>query len=278
MITRLARAKINLGLKILNKREDGFHNIETTLTTITLSDKLLVEETEQNITIHSPGLKIPQEDNLCYRAARLFLTQYKIEKGIKISIQKNIPVGAGLGGGSSDAAATLKGLNQLFNLNLSDENLVDLGRKLGCDVPFFIKGGAAYAKGIGDELKFFKLPKMSLVIYYPGYPISTKWAYEEFDKKVLTPAINLDIIKEDNKKNKKVKTGFGLKNDFEEVVFKAHPDLLDIKAHLLSTGVFMVSLSGSGSCLFAVVEETTREKVIKYLSGIGAIYFEAETV
>lgn len=275
MIRINAFAKINLGLKILNKREDGYHNIETTFTTINLSDKLFLERIEKGIEIISPSLKIPVEDNMCYKAANLFLEHYQIKDGIKITIQKNIPVGGGLGGGSSDAAGVLKGLNQIFNVKAKDEELMSLGRNLGCDVPFFIKGGAAIAKGVGDELNFFKLPKMELVIYYPGYPISTKWAYEEYDKIVLTEDLELDNIKG---KEKKIRAGFVLKNDFERVVFKAHPDLLDVKTHLLGTGAFMVSLSGSGSCLFAVVDEKIRKKVINYLNSIGAKYFEVETV
>jgi 4-diphosphocytidyl-2-C-methyl-D-erythritol kinase len=167
-------------------------------------------------------------------------------------------------------------MRELFNINVTDEDLMKLARNLGCDVPFFIKGGAAIARGIGDELKFFKLPKMNLVIYYPGYPISTKWAYEEYDKSNLTTGIETDNILMGKKK--KERTGFNINNDFEKVVFKFHPDLLDIKTNLLANGAYMVSLSGSGSCLYAVVDENVKKKVIKYLSGIGAMYFEAETV
>ncbi len=276
MIRINAYAKINIGLTILNKREDGYHNIETTLSTISLSDKILLERTEKGIELISPGLKVPVEDNLCYKAAQLFLKTYDIDEGIKITLQKNIPVGGGLGGGSADAAGVLKGMCGVFNLNILDEELMKLSRDLGCDVPFFIKGGAAIARGVGDELKFFKLPKMNLIIYYPGYPVSTKWAYEEYDKSVLTSGIDVDNILLEKKK--KVRTGLNLINDFEKIVFKAHPDLLDIKTNLLSSGAYMVSLSGSGSCLYAVVDEKIKKKVIKYLSGIGAMYFDVETI
>lgn len=276
-MTRInAYAKINIGLTILNKRDDGYHNIETTLSTISLSDKILLEKIEKGIELISPGLKIPPEDNLCYKAAQLFLKTYDIGEGIKITLQKNIPVGGGLGGGSADAAGVLKGMCEVFNLNIPDEELMKLSRELGCDVPFFIKGGAAIARGVGDELKFFKLPKMNLIIYYPGYPVSTKWAYEEYDKSLLTSGIDVDNILLEKKK--RVRTGLNIINDFEKIVFKAHPDLLDIKKNLLSAGAYMVSLSGSGSCLYAVVDEKIKKKVIKYLSGIGAIYFEAETI
>jgi 4-diphosphocytidyl-2-C-methyl-D-erythritol kinase len=276
MIKINAYAKINIGLSILNKRDDGYHNIETTLSTITLSDRLLLEKKESGIELLSPGLKIPVEENLCYKAAKLFLSTYDLDEGIKITLQKNIPVGAGLGGGSSDGAGVLRGMREVFNLSIADEELMDIAGNLGCDVPFFVKGGAAIARGIGNELKFFKLPKMKLIIYYPGYPVSTKWAYEEYDKLGLTQGLGLDNILVEKKK--KVRTGFNINNDFEKVVFKAHPDLLDVKTNLLVNGAYMVSLSGSGSCLYAVVDENIRKKVTKYLSGIGAMYFEVETI
>jgi 4-diphosphocytidyl-2-C-methyl-D-erythritol kinase len=270
-----AFAKINLGLRILDRREDGLHNIETTYTTITLADKITLEQSAGGLEVLCAGLKVPPEENTCYRAAQEVLNRRGIKQGIKITVHKNIPVGGGLGGGSSDAAAVIVGLNRLLGLNMAEGELLSIARNIGCDVPFFIKGGAAYARGVGDELKFFKLPKMSLVVYFPGYPISTKWAYEEYDKRVLTSSVDLNIIED---KKKKQRVGFQLINDFEEVVFRSHPDLLDVKAHLLATGAFMVSLSGSGSCLFVVVEDETRKKTLKYLNSIGAMYFETETV
>lgn len=236
-----------------------------------------MKKKETDIEIVAPGLKIPPEENLCFKAAQLFLTNYGIKEGVKIVLQKNIPIGGGLGGGSSDAAGVLKGMREIFNVTASDEELMSLGKNLGCDVPFFIKGGAAIARGKGDELKFFKLPKMHLIIYYPGYPVSTKWAYEEYDKSLVTTGMDIDSILLEKKK-KKLRMGLNVVNDFEKVVFKAHPDLLDIKTNLLSAGAYMVSLSGSGSCLYGVVDENVKKKVIKYLSGIGAMYFEAETV
>jgi 4-diphosphocytidyl-2-C-methyl-D-erythritol kinase len=276
MISIKAWAKINIGLKILNKRDDGFHNIETTLATINLSDMLTLEQIDSGLVVDAPNLEVKQEDNLCFRAADLFKRRYGIKEGVKIRLIKNIPIGAGLGGGSSDAAAVLGGMARLFSLHLDDKELMDLGTELGSDVPFFIKGGAAYARGRGDELKFFKLPYMKLVLYYPGYPISTKWAYEEYDRIMLTPVPDVDNISQGKKK--KIRKGFELENHFEKVVFNRHPDLLDVKMNLLSTGVFFVSLSGSGSSIFAVVDETTRAKVIKYLDGIGAQYFEVDTL
>jgi 4-diphosphocytidyl-2-C-methyl-D-erythritol kinase len=276
MIQLKAWAKINIGLKILNKREDGFHNIETTLSTVNLADFITLQKTDTKIELEAQGCDFPIEDNLCYRAADFFRGKYDIKSGVKISLVKNIPIGGGLGGGSSDAACVLKGMRKLFERDISDDELMNVAGQIGSDVPFFIKGGAAYARGRGDELKFFKLPRMSLVLYCPGYPISTKWAYEEYDKLILTPMTETDTIKP--KEKKKLKMGFQLENSFERVVFKKHPDLLDVKVGLLSTGTLMVLLSGSGSCLFTLVDESIRKKIIKYLEGIGAQFFEVSTI
>jgi 4-diphosphocytidyl-2-C-methyl-D-erythritol kinase len=275
MISLRARAKINIGLKILNKREDGFHNLETTFSTISLADEITLEESSGSTEIQCPELKIAQAENICDKAVRLVQSECRIDRKVKMLVRKRIPVGGGLGGGSADAAAVLRGLNELWSLALKEEQLMALGRKLGCDVPFLIKGGAAYARGLGDELKFFKMPKMKLVIYYPGYPVSTKWAYEEYDKKVLTSVPEMDII---TGKKKKPRVGMAINNDFEPFVFQRYPDLLDVKSQMLANGAFLVSMSGSGSCLYAVVYEKISVKLTKYLSGIGATFFEAETV
>ncbi len=282
MIALKAWAKINLGLKILNKRDDGFHNIETTLTTMNLADFIRIEEVDSGIIIDAKGLNIPPEENLCYQTADLFKKKYGVEKGVKIHLIKNIPIGSGLGGGSSDAAAVLKGMRELYALNIADEELMELSKNIGLDVPFFIKGGAAYARGKGDELKFFKLPRMSLIVYYPGYSISTKWAYQAYDEFVAaSPQPDPEVFLEKDsrkKKSKKERKGFQLENDFEKVIFKHHPDLVDVKTHLLMAGCFLVSLSGSGSCLYTLSDESTRDKAVAYLAGIGAQYFEVSTI
>ncbi len=278
MIALKACAKINIGLQILNKRDDGYHDIETTLANINLSDSITFEETKQGISVETRGLDIPVEDNLCYQAAKLFIQRFGIAKGVHIRLIKNIPVGGGLGGGSSDAACVLKGLRKLYSIEVSDEDLIALSRNIGADVSFFIKGGAAYARNRGDALTFFRLPRMSLIVYYPGYPISTEWAYKEYDSMMLTREPTPDKIVEEGSKKKKQRASFDLHNDFEKVVFKKHPDLLDVKMNLLACGLFCVSLSGSGSCLFTLVDDRTKEKAARYLEGIGAQFFEVQTV
>ncbi|MGB3340807.1 MAG: 4-(cytidine 5'-diphospho)-2-C-methyl-D-erythritol kinase [bacterium] len=279
MITLKAWGKVNIGLKIVEKRKDGFHDIETTLTTINLADIITFEETEKEIEFVATGLDIPDDKNLCCVAARLFIEKFNVKKGVRINLTKNIPVGGGLGGGSSDAACVFRGLNKLYGVNVPEQSLFEISREIGSDVPFFIKGGAAYARGKGDELKFFKLPRMAMIIYWPGYPIMTKWAYEEYDKTLLTSQPETDIIVQEQKgKKKKSKPVFNLVNDFEEAVFKKHPDLLDVKTNLLGCGAYIVNLSGSGSCLFVVVDENIRKGVMQYLEGIGAQYFEVVTI
>lgn len=277
-MTLKAFAKLNIGLKIVKKREDGYHDVETTLTTINLSDIIEMEEHNSGITVFSDGISLPQEENLCYQAACLIGKTCKLTRGVKIRVIKNIPVGGGLGGGSSDAAGVLKGMNKLFGLGLGDDELCDLSIQLGSDVPFFIKGGAAYARGRGNVLKYFTLPKMSVVIYYPGYSISTQWAYDAYDKMILTPKQDLNIVNSGSTKKKKQRMAFQLDNDFEPVVYKQYPDLLDVKMNLIAAGAFLVSLSGSGSCLYTIVDDSTRSKAVNYLEGIGAQFFEVSTI
>src|SRR4030042_2107459 len=137
MINQKAWAKINLGLKIIGRREDNYHNIETTLTTVNLADILNISQISDGISIEAAGLDIKPEENLCYKAAQLFRSKYKIDHGVKIQLTKNIPFGAGLGGGSSDAAAVLNGMNELYEKKVSPEELSQLAAEIGSDVPFF---------------------------------------------------------------------------------------------------------------------------------------------
>lgn len=283
MITLKAFAKVNIGLRICGKRDDGYHDIETTLTTVNLSDIIQMEESGRDIIIESEGLEIAPEENLCYKAAEIFRNTYRITKGVRIRLTKNIPIGGGLGGGSADAACVLKGLNVLFGTNITREDLTEASKPLGADVPFFVKGGAAYARGRGDDLRFFMLPRMSLMIYYPGYPVSTRWAYEEYDRLLLTQPPEVDKIDEvdreaRNKKKKKPRINFAIENDFEKVVYKKHPDLFDVKMNLVAAGAFFISLSGSGSCLYTLLDDSVRKKITGYLEGIGAQFYEVRTI
>lgn len=260
-----AYAKINLGLKILNKRKDGFHNIETVFHKIDLFDEIIFSKHKSEIIIETKNIKsIDNKLNLCYKAAKLLKDFCNIKSGIKISIKKNIPIGAGLGGGSSDAANTLLALKKIWHCKISDKDLNKIALKLGSDVPFFLNRGSAIAKGRGEKLKYFnlKLPYWILVVN-PGVHISTAWAYNEISKlknRKISHLKNLDL--------KSLK----LENDFEQIVFKKFKKINLLKNKLLNSGAKYVLLSGSGSSLFGLFEneiiaKKTKNK-IKYFTNL----------
>src|SRR5438128_3239113 len=194
-----APAKINLSLKVLGRRDDGFHEIETLIAPISLCDEIKIERQAKGIDFQCDDLSVPQGDeNLVVRAAKAFFDQTKQKGGISIKLQKRIPHGAGLGGGSSDAAATLLALNQIFETKLSREELAKLGSTIGSDVSFFIFGLAAICKGRGEIVTPTKLKKkLSILLLKPGFSVSSAWAYSRWqDSKniheILYQAQNFD--------------------------------------------------------------------------------------
>ena len=201
-----SRAKINLSIDVLGKRQDGYHLVEMIMQTIDLYDLIEISEIEDNqIIIKSASDEIPLDcNNLVYKAADLIKQKFNITKGIEIDIQKNIPVAAGMAGGSSNAAAILVGLNKLWNLNLSDQALEELGLKLGADVPFCINGGAVLASGIGEELTPIKgLSKdICILVCKPDLFVSTKEVYESLDSKHIDKRPNnkflIDCLKNED--------------------------------------------------------------------------------
>ena len=252
-----ACAKINFGLKILGELPNGYHEIETIFQSVDLCDDISVVPAEGSISIETDHSDVPQDErNICYRAAKYLREIAGGQKGCSIRIGKKIPTGAGLGGGSSDAATTLKLLNRLWNLNLTDEDLLPIAKKLGADVPFFLNPGTAIAYGIGEELQplrkgwdFFG------VIIYPNRPVSTAWAYKNLK-------INLTNIKKYIKLSRYFVEQLFLqefplffKNDFESLVFEAYPEFREIKLRLLQAGSSFASLSGSGSAVFGLFKQ-----------------------
>jgi len=249
-------AKINLGLSILHKRDDGYHALQTILQQINLKDEIQVSLSDSGeISVTCSKAEIPtNETNLCYRAAALFKKQTGIESGIHINLTKNIPWGAGLGGGSSNAAVTLLALNKLFNTNFKIDKLQELAAQLGSDIPFFIKGGTAFAYGRGEKLKPIKneCKYKHILIIFPNVQISTKWAYSNLNLNLTNKekSITLSSFKERGAVNLDIFEA--LKNDFEDVVFLKYPLLGEIKMQLHEVGAVFASLSGSGSALFGV--------------------------
>ena len=255
-----APAKINLGLRVVGKRADGYHLIDTIMVPVSLYDEIDIRKIRGaasnqtgrgliEITCDHPN--VPQgEENIVYRAAQLIMKKNRRAQSISIHIKKNIPVGAGLGGGSSDAAATLVGLNRLFKLRLSIALLKKMALSLGADVPFFIQARPARAQGIGERLRPLRtLPRFWAVIVYPGFPVSTAWVYGNLARKLTKPIVNTSIAP--SRKGIDALTR-QLENDLESVTLKRYPKIAALKQKLLREGALQVLMSGSGSSVFGI--------------------------
>jgi len=253
MITRLSPAKINLYLRVLGKRRDGYHEILSLMQRVTLSDELDFSPGGGRIVVRCPGGTLPEDKgNIVYRAAAAFFSQTATPPDIEITVRKKIPIAAGLGGGSSNAATTLSTLNELAGSPLDREGLMEIGSRLGADVPFFIFGKTAWATGIGDRLvEAPSLPLLWFVLINPGFEISTKMVYEKLNLGLTKDGINYsipqfytvgDLIR-------------GLRNDLEQVTVGLHPVLDRLKALLLENGALGALMSGSGPTVFGVFED-----------------------
>lgn len=254
-VIQRAYAKINIGLNVISKRDDGYHNIETVFQQIDLFDQIVLKRTPGlNIIIRCEDRRVPtNRANLCYKAVELFQERTGIKQGVEIEIHKRIPIGAGLGGGSSNAAATLEGLAQLWQFPISLDELQQIGLRLGADVPFFLRGGTALASGIGEKITPVVLPfKFYCLLIYPNIEISTTWVYKNFTF-ILTKTKK--CIKLSNIFSQQIEMG-DLKrmitNDLEEVVFEQYPLLSKIKQLLYNKGAFFASMSGSGSTIYGL--------------------------
>ncbi|MDI6839547.1 MAG: 4-(cytidine 5'-diphospho)-2-C-methyl-D-erythritol kinase [bacterium] len=251
-----AYAKVNLGLKIVGERPDGYHNIETIMQTINFFDELEISKNSHGIDFSSNCPPYGKE-NMCFKAANLFLTRMRIKTGVKINLTKQIWIGAGLGGGSSCAAKTLVGLNNLFGNLLSYDALFKLALELGSDVPFFLKGGIAFIKGRGDIIT--PLPHLEaplwFILVYPKFSISTAWAYKEVKNYLTKERCNFKISKNAILNGNIKELSQNLYNDFEQLVFQTYPKLQEIKENILKLGALGASLSGSGSCVYGILQE-----------------------
>ena len=275
-----APAKINLYLAIKGKRADGFHDLETRMVKITLADRLCLTKRDSGITMECPGSGLPTgEENLVHRAAKSFFTALGTGGGVHVVLEKKVPVAAGLGGGSSDAAAVLRGLNTLFGSPFPTEQLADLARSLGADVPFFVdECTAAWATGIGDEIhaEAVSLPGW-IVLVNPGFPVSTQWAYENF---TLTTGGNPYILGRDFVHGKEADVGPGnlpLYNDLEAVTIGKYPELGRIKDELLADGAHGALMSGSGPTVFGLFENESQaqKSVARFAQRFGRNVFLA---
>jgi 4-diphosphocytidyl-2-C-methyl-D-erythritol kinase len=256
-----APAKINLYLRVVGRRKDGYHLLDTVLVPISLYDEIEIQRLKAardrarpsaspiKVTCDHP-LVPGGKKNIVFRAADLIMKMANIHQPISIHIRKNIPVGAGLGGGSSDAAATLVALNRLFRLGYSKRKLEKLGLSLGADVPFFIRRRPARARGIGERLTpLANFPRLWLVILYPGYPVSTAWVYRRWRPKLTKPKVNTSIT---SSLTSFAKLREILVNDLETVTIARYPGIGMLKERLRCEEADGVLMSGSGSSVFGV--------------------------
>ena len=245
--------KINIGLRIENKRPDGFHDLETVFFPIALNDAIeIIEDTVKSkpITWSQTGLNIPGSlnDNICHKAYRLLKKDFPNLPNVKMHLHKAIPLGAGLGGGSADGAFMLKLINEKFSLHLTTTQLLIYALELGSDCPFFIINKPSYAKGRGEKMEEIEidLAAYRILLVNPGIHISTAWAFSK-----INPGIGKDSLK-DLVRQPVEEWQNSIFNDFEKPVFEAEPETRDIKEALLSAGAVFASMSGSGSTIFGI--------------------------
>lgn len=266
MIKEFAPSKVNLFLDVICKRADGYHDLGTVFQTVGVGDYLSGEATEspEIVMTYNAPQEYPLEKDLVYKAAKLLQETYQVKQGAKFYLEKVMPLGAGLGGGSADAAAALRILNKIWNLNLPYAELEKLGAKLGADVPFLVQGGTAFAEGIGDLLSPVKVefPK-AVVIATPFAAVPTKDAYGG-----ITPSG--EARWEEYKKNYTGKLDFEFFNKFEESVFPKYPAIVELKEALKKSGATQVLMSGSGASVFATYDsEETAQKAKDAVSAIS---------
>ncbi len=250
-----APAKINIGLNIVSKRADGFHNIETIFYPISLFDNLLFEKADSDSFSCNNTSLGKERNNLIIKAKEVLEEEFRTKFPLKIVLEKNIPIGAGMGGGSSDAASALHSINILYDLNLSKEQLNNYALRLGSDVPFFLDPRPSFASGRGEILNVLDFTiDFPILIVNPGIHISTKWAFDNI--KPRDPYLHLNHIFQQ-------KIIFAnlqdiITNDFEEVVFYKYPEIAQIKKDLLSREALVSMLTGSGSTVFGIFDNETK--------------------
>lgn len=253
-----ALAKINLGLDVLGTRENGYHDVRMVMQTIYLYDNVTLQKTEEpGIQLTTNLFYLPvDEKNIAYKAAKILMDEFQIPGGVKIDLDKHIPVAAGMAGGSSNAAAVLVGMNRLFHLGLSEQELMDRGVQLGADVPYCVMRGTVLAEGIGEILTpLAPLPKCYILVAKPNISVSTKTVYEKLDAHEIEdhPDINGVIAGLHAGDLKKIADSMG--NVLERVTIEDYPIIEDIKTAMKEAGALNAMMSGSGPTVFGIFEE-----------------------
>lgn len=271
-LTRKAYAKINLGLDVVRRLENGYHEVRMIMQTVGICDVLTfrVAESGVQITTDSGELSVT-EDNLIYKAARLLMDTCGVKAGVEIHLEKHIPIAAGMAGGSSDAAATLQGLNELFALGLSSEQLRQLGVRIGADVPYCIMGGTALAEGIGEILTPLPpAPGCSLLITRPDIQVSTRYVYEHLDAGEVWTHPDIDGIQSAIRDGDLAGIASRLGNVLESVTVEKYPVIDRIKQEMLLSGAMGSLMSGSGPTVFGIYGSREQAQAAREnLEGLG---------
>jgi len=267
-------SKINLTLNILAKRQDGYHDIETIMQSINLADRIFIKEEKEGIKIKCSHPLVPVDSqSLTYRSAEKILRRYRITRGVKIEIDKKIPLAGGMAGGSANSASILVGINKLFALNLSNKDLREIGEELGMDVPFCIQNGTALAYHKGEKVTPLSPinPPLWIIIINPGFEIPTKWAYNN---------LNLEWLKKEKNNTKGMLNALkegelpgiakNLFNSFEGLIIKKYPEIGKIKDRLIEGGALGALMSGSGPTVFGIAQN--KEQALKIYEKLKSEY------
>lgn len=253
-----ALGKINLGLDVLGRRENGYHDVRMVMQTVYLYDRIIMKKSK------TPGIRLEtnlyylpvNENNLAYQAAQMLKDEFHIEEGVSIQLDKHIPVAAGMAGGSSNAAAVLFGMNRMFSLGLSQKELMERGVKLGADVPYCIMRGTVLAEGIGEILTpLSPMPKCYVLIAKPAISVSTKMVYEKLDSHEIEDHPDIDGILAGLKAGDLKKVAGIMGNVLERVTVDAYPVIDQIKKMMIKEGALNAMMSGSGPTVFGIFEE-----------------------
>ncbi|WP_457629612.1 4-(cytidine 5'-diphospho)-2-C-methyl-D-erythritol kinase [Oceanithermus sp.] len=264
-VVERACAKLNLGLAVRGRREDGYHELHTLFATVDVCDEVRLEAAPGGVALRVAGdVDVPAgPDNLAWRAAEAYLGAAGVPGGVAIELTKHVPAGAGLGGGSADAAAVLRGLARIYP---GEVNLPALALELGADVPFLLRGGLAEARGVGEQLVYLKPVEAHFVLVKPPFEVPTAAAYAALEERDYGPDLDVAAIVKALRQG----TVPPWRNDLERTVFFAYPPLADLKRLLEEHGLAGALMSGSGSTLFAPVE--TREKAERYADALARRY------
>jgi len=261
-----ALAKINLGLDVLGRRDNGYHDVRMVMQTIYLYDNVILRKVDKpGIELQTNLFYLPVDgDNIAYKAAKMLIDEFDITEGVHITLDKHIPVAAGMAGGSSNAAAVLVGMNQLFQLGLSQKDLMERGVSLGADVPYCVMRGTVLAEGIGEILlPLPPLPKCYILIAKPGISVSTKTVYEKLDAKPIEKHPDIDGVLEGLKKGDIRKVAASMGNVLEAVTVEDYPIIEEIKNAMKQAGALNAMMSGSGPTVFGIFEDKNTARVAK---------------